>query len=317
MSNDLSDFSFGMNISRISVIAIGFFGNVISFVIFSRKRFQKNSISTYCQALALIDCLTIVEILDTFYQLIYKVDFINTSDESCRAMSYIPTIYNSIPVWILVAFSLDKLLNMRRKAINLIHKKWFQWSLIAGIVLFHSILYMGLPIFIRRTEISPGVYFCDPTTFQLFDVHMIVVIIETCLIPFIIMIVSSIMTIRLLYKSRRLVERAGKLTASRRSRDTRYAISSVVFNFVFIPLKLPIVIYYILSSFDVDTSVYYFQISLLLYFLTSSSNFFVHLVTNSLFRQELCEIFRYSKRVLLRSDSTHTNTMIPLNRVSP
>ena len=316
MSNDISDFRFGMNISRIVVIAIGFFGNVISFVIFSRKRFQKNSISTYCQALALIDCLTIVEILDTFYQLIYKVDFINASDESCRAMSYIPTIYSSIPVWILVAFSLDKLLNMRRKTINLIHKKWFQWSLIAGIVLFHSILYMWLPIFIRRTEISPGVYFCDPTTFQLFDVHMIVVIIETCFIPFIIMIVSSIMTIRLLYKSRRLVERAGKLTASRRSRDTKYAISSVVFNFVFIPFKLPIV-YYILSSFGVETSVYYFQISLLLYFFTSSSNFLIHLVTNSLFRKELLEIFRYSKRVLVRSDSTHTHTLVHLNRVSP
>lgn len=229
-------------------------------------------------------------------------------------MSYIPTIYNSIPVWILVAFSLDKLLNMRRKTINLLQKKWFQWSIIAGIVLFHLILYIVLPIFVVRREISPGVYLCDQTTFEFFDTLMIVLVIETCFIPFIIMIVSSIMTIRLLYKSRRLVERAGKLTASRRSRDTKYAISSVVFNFVFIPFKIPIVIFYILSSFDVDTSVYYFQISLLLYFLTSSSNFFVHMATNSLFRKEFREIFIRSKRVLVRGDSTN-NTLVTLNRV--
>ena len=316
MSNDLSDFSFGMDITRITVIAIGFFGNVISFAIFSRKRFQKNSISTYCQALALIDCFTIAEILDTFYLLLYKLEFNNTSDEACKALSYIPPIYNSIPVWILVAFSLDKLLNMRRKTINLLQKKWFQWSLIAGIVLFHLILYIGLPIFVVRREISPGFYLCDQTTFEFFDTLMIVLVIETCFIPFIIMIVSSIMTIRLLYKSRRLVERAGKLTASRRSRDTRYAISSVVFNFVFIPLKLPIVIYYILSSFDVEISIYYFQISILLYFFTSSSNFFVHMATNSLFRKELWEIISRSKRVLVRGDSTN-NTLVPLNRVGP
>lgn len=312
----MSSFVFSMNIIRVIVVTTGIFGNVLSFVIFSRKRFRTNSISTYCQALALIDCLTLTEIMDTLYSLIYNSEFNRISDASCKFMAYIPTIYNSIPVWILVAFSLDKLLNMQKKSSvkQLLQKKSFQWSLIAAIVLIHALLYIGMPIFVRRVETSPGVLICVYSTFDLFDVFMIVMVIETCFLPFIIMIVSSVLTIRLLYKSRRLVERGGKLTANRKSRDAKYAVSSVVFNFVFIPFKLPIIVSYINSSFGIESSVYFYNVALLLYFFIPASNLVVHLITNSLFRKELGFLFRSSRRVLVGAGDT-TNSLVHLNRI--
>ena len=147
---------------------------------------------------------------------------------------------------------------------------------------------------------------------------MIIIVLETCIIPFAIMITSSILTVRLLIKSRNSVERVGNLGKDRKSRDRKYAISSVTFNILFLILKTPFMIYYTLFAFYFYYDVYYLNISLFLTALNSASVFFVHLVTNSIFRRDFLVLVGLVKRNGETSSNTiNRSNALNLNRISP
>ena len=201
---------------------------------------------------------------------------------------------------------------------QILKKKWFQWSIVASIILFNILLYLEIPILIKRREIAPGRFFCDLNTVGFLNVLIIVIVLETCLLPFAIMITSSALTIRLLIKSRNSVARNGNVSKDRKSRDQKYAVSSVAFNIMFLVFKSPVMVYYTLFAFYNYSNVYFFNISVFLNFLNSSSFFFIHLVTNSLFRRELLILIGSVKRNGEISSNSNTNKLtIALNRIIP
>jgi hypothetical protein len=299
------DFSFAMNFIQAIVIAIGLIGNIISIIVFSRKTFRNNSISTYCIGIAIFESLSISELFTNIFHLIYNLKAADQNDTNCKFINYIPTLMSTIQACLLVAFSVDKLLSM--KSVQIIKKRWFQLSVVGSIVLFNVLIYIFLPILIRRREKHPGVYFCDITTIGIFKELMIVNLLESGLLPFIIMSITSTLSIRLLIRSRNSVEKVnGKVMKERRSKDKKYAISSITFNIMFIVLKLPLMVFFTLCAFFSYYDLYVHRITLLLYFINVSSSFFVHFATNSLFRREFKVLFlRFGKR---NADSVISNT---------
>ena len=229
-----TSFTFAMNITIAVTITISLIGNLISIIIFSKKTFRNNSISTYCIALSIDEFFALFQFATDIGILAFNVNLIDQSETICKVFSYIFAIYNAVQPCILVAFSVDKLLNMRISPIGIIKKKWFQWSVVVGIVIFNVLLYLELPILVKRREIVPGYIICDQTTVGFLPTLMIVIVLETCIIPFIIMIVSSLLTIRLLIKSRNSIERVGNVAIDRKSRDQKFAVSSVTFNILFL-----------------------------------------------------------------------------------
>ena len=312
-----SSLTFVVAIIDSTVIGIGFIGNVISIIVFLRKTFRNNSVSTYCTALAISECLAIIQFINLIYYFPYNTYLMNLSDTFCKIVHTGIILINAIPPFIMVAFSVDKLLSMRTSSIAILKKKWFQWSVVAAIVLFHIGLYMYYPILVKRIEIFPGYFLCDGSTIGFYKVHQILNILETCIIPFVVLMITSILTIRLLFKSRNSIERNGKLAKERKLRDRKYAITSVTFNILFIVLKLPSAIFFILFAFYSYYDVYYYHIGNFLFFINSSSGFLVHLVTNSLFRRELLILFRLTKRTNESSaNSSLTNRPIRMNQVT-
>ena len=302
MSSDAS-FSFAITSIEATIIAIGIIGNILSILVFSRKTFRNNSISTYCIALSIVECLNLIQLANDIYSVSYTINLPDVSDSLCKFTFSNSIFIASIHPCILVAFSVDKLLSMRTRSIAMLKKKWFQWSLVAAIVLLNTALYIYIPILIKLGEIFPGYFICDLSTIGFFQIFMIEYIVESCFIPFIIMIVSSILTIRLLIKSRNSVERIGSLNKERKTRDTKYAISSLTFNFTFIALKMPSAIFYTLSAYISYYNLYYYKSSLLLYYLNMSISFFVHFMSNSLFRRELLVLLRLKSRTETVSNS--------------
>ena len=288
MSAPNSPFDKAMNISRVVVVAIGIIGNIISFIVFSRKTFRKNSISTYCRALAIFDCLTIVELIKSVYLSIDFMDYMESwNDASCKLFFYTSMEYTTIPGWILVAFSIDKMLHMRTSCPRIIKSKLFQWSVVAGIVVFHLLFYIELLISLKLEPLPflPQVQFCNFAFLSYLNILIYAELTDACFIPFAIMIVTSILTIRLLIRSRNSLERIGHEDKKRRMRDTKFAISSLTFSFFFVTFKTPFVVSFILP-FD-PNRLYFQQIAFVLFLINCSSNFFIHFATNSLFRREL------------------------------
>ena len=107
------------------------------------------------------------------------------------------------------------------------------------------------------------------------------------LLPFTIMLATALISIRLIRQSKKKIERRGNLCMrfKRSRRDVKYAVTTIVFNVSYIVLRLPLVVVSIYGYTNV-ASTNLVQFILLLYFMNSSFSFMVHLVSNSLFRQE-------------------------------
>lgn len=311
MSSADLKFEIAINAIEVAVISIGLVGNLLTIIVFLRKTFRNNSISTYCISLAIVESFTLIQLIDDIRYLRYNVNLSNQIEVFCKLLYTNGMLLTSIPPWIMVAFSLDKLLSMRTRQIAILKKKWFQLSLVAAIVIFKIAFYIYIPILIRLGEIFPSYFICDLSTISFFKVHMILAILETYTIPFIIMMASSILTIWKLFKSRHSVKRIGKLATERKSRDHKYAISSIVLNAIFIVLKTPATIFFSLSAFYSYYNENFYSISLFFLYLNMSLGFFVHFMTNSLFRREFWSLFRFS-----RKNSGKIAPIVRINQVS-
>ena len=312
-----ASFTFATTAIEAAFIAMGLIGNVLSIIVFSRKTFRNNSISTYCIALAIIESITAVEFVICVYNLAYNINLPDQSVSLCKFTFSIAIYMNAIQPWIIVAFSIDKILSMRTRSIPILKKKWFQWSIVAGIVLFNLALYIYIPILIRIAEIFPGYFMCDLSTIGFFNIYMLSNILSTCLIPFLAMLITSILTIRLLIKSRKSIEKSGHLTKDRKSRDRKYAITSLTFNITFIVLKAPVATFFLMSAYFSYFNLYFYRISFILFFLDMSISFFIHSITNSLFRREILVLLRLKRSPeILSNTNSRTNGSIRLNQVS-
>ena len=282
----VSTFDFTVSITRIIVILIGIIGNIISFIVFSRKTFRNNSISTYLRALAVADCLTLIQIFQDIYVLAYATAFVNESDFTCKIFYYLWMEYTSLPGWILVAFSIDKMLNMRTSTPKILKSKLFQWSLVARITIFHILIYSELLVSLKIV-LARGVYMCNLYFLDYFSIFTYAQLSISCLIPFAIMLITTIFTIRSLSKSRSSLERLGKGDKKRKSRDVKYAASSVAFNVFFVVCKVPLFVGPLLPASAAYIIPYFLPIGVLIFLINCSSTVFIHFATNSIFRREL------------------------------
>ena len=304
-------FNFAITTAESIIIGIGIIANILCIIVFLRKTFRNNSISTYCIGLAICELLTIPAFITDVYNLSYNIYLPDHSNWFCKLYFYIVCFLASIQSWIMVAFSVDKLLSMRVNTIAILKKKWFQCSVVVGIVCFSNGLFLYVPILLRVRDIAPGIPFCDPNTIPFFNVHLFLYIFETTLIPFIVMTITSILTIRLLIKSRNSVANNGQVANDRKYRDRKYAISSISLNITFIILRLPLTIFYILFGYYSLYDPYFYKVIYLFYYLDMSMNFFIHMLSNSLFRREFLVLFRSAKETIttLTKNSNSNSTI--------
>ena len=278
---------------QIAIITIGLFGNILTFIIFSRPAFKKNSISIYCRALTIIDCFTIYELASDIGLVFFDYLIYIMSEMGCKLNFFVHLSIGSISAWVLIAFSIDKVLSMKNRA-KFIKKRSFQYAVISVIVLIHLIAYI-VPIYMVSVTISMTKMLCFLQSFG--DVILLVALIEGSLIPFIIMISSSIISIRLIRNSTRTIRNHVNESdiVSRTTRDFKYAITSISFNILFVVLKMPILLVAVLSCFIPDISLTVICISNILYFINFSCGFLVHFASNSIFRRELFVLLRLRK----------------------
>lgn len=107
-----------MNISYITdiftkvcfgVTIIGLIGNITSFLIFSRKRFQNNSMGVYCRALAITDSIIIfLQIISDFGTVFFNNSIFQLTVITCKLSTYLFVTGPPTSSWILAAFQLTE-----------------------------------------------------------------------------------------------------------------------------------------------------------------------------------------------------------------
>lgn len=275
---------------RSVVIAAGAVGNIFSFVIFLRPVFKNNSISTYCQALAIADLFTLFFLAYDIQWLIDRSYLPDQIEAVCIFYYFIGLSMSAMPGWVLAAFSIDKLLNVRIGSIVIIKKKWFQLSVIAFCCFLNLIVNINILISLRLRPNG-----CFLSTMNNFFIYSIIVTIVNTILPFGIMIVTSILILIALRSSRLRIRHhteTNNIENQKKAREKKFALSSLTFNVLFVTLRMPLAVAYIFSGLGKYLGDEFQEISSLLYCGNSSITFLIHIASNSIFRMEVINFFK-------------------------
>jgi hypothetical protein len=281
-----------LTITREAVVLIGVIGNILSFIVFSRRKFQNNSINVYCRALAIVDLFCIIQFIYDITTNYFNYDLYIATNSACKFFFFVIFCISPTSGWILVAFSIDKMaiVHQMRGFSSFLAKKKIQLSIVAFIFFFHCLLFMAVPIFIQLSyEPSGNGTFrpvCDLNYLQHKQILLNLYVVESSFIPFAIMTVTTVVTLRSMRNARKNLNQNRSFENSRKQLEFKYAISSIAFNMLFICLKTPLSFYYIVTIEDFFVNIIFLFSSLVAFFLNYSSRFFMHLCFNSAFRKE-------------------------------
>lgn len=270
MSSTLAQVSYILNVAQMPLFIIGLIGNVLSVVVFSRKTFRKNSISIYCRALAIADSVVIVKSLTYFIgSFFWGRSFQAESLIYCKIYSLIHTGIAAIPSWILVVFSIDKMLCVTRsKRLEFWLKKIkIHLGIVFAIVIINCLAYVFVPIYFQllptittsgNGNVTIVSFSCGTSDIKVFQIIGALFLYETSVLPFVLMMITTVVTILILVNSRKRMEEAMAPAENmrvsgigkRKSRDVNYAINSIVLNILFIVFQVPYVLATIYPSQD-------------------------------------------------------------------
>ena len=287
------------------VLVMGAIGNIFSFIIFSRDKFRKTSFSLYFRVLAFSDTFTLLYIINDIPNVLYGQDLQNRSYFWCKTFRY--WLYAIAPVsgWLLVVISLDRMLSIiRPNKFLFLKKKQTQATICFVNLAYNLIFYIPLIVYkdyqeqenLNSSNLTEIIYKC--VNLEQEKIVDWLDLFNSTILPFLIMAISTSITVTKLFKSRSKTTAEAKPNTKLKQRDTKFAITSVALNLFFFIFNLPVCVLYLLADFiyieDVDY-VLIFCVTLITYYLNFGVVFYVNLVTNSMFRNELLVFLRLRK----------------------
>lgn len=304
--NDFYEF-LSKNSASILVLVLGLIGNLTGLVVFSRRSLSKFPTRNIYRSLALFDTIYLV------YRIIGEITTDNgismylISNAWCKILRYFRYSIGPISCWLLVYISIEKFITIQFPNFKLIKLVKFQNKVIGLIVLFNLIYY--IPFFSYSTLIRIGsnesnfanksqkhvekhqeaynCYFLE--LYQKKWLYMMDLI-NSALLPFFLMFIFSVLLIYTIFKSRlRILRLDSPLDRKRLRKDIKFAFTSILLNITFIALNLPVCIANLLT----DVSEFSYKALLYLFYLSFCINFYVLFSFNSIFRKELCMLFKF------------------------
>ena len=306
-------------------IIFGLIGNVLAFLVFSRKAFAKSSINIYCRALAISDCFMIAYTVFTVGSQYVTTYSVNKYTIACKIMYFFITTLSPISGWILVAFLIDQAICVTNtQRFKFTKTRNFQIGLIAFLTVFHIGAYIGVPILIEVKYVRVVMYgfnvtaqTCALSNIPNIRIFLLIYLIESNFVPFAIMVLTTIyIIVKLRESDRRLSSFSSQsvislktVSRSKKTKQKKYAMNSIALSFLFITLTSPLVFELIFPSGDFVYDTFTYRICTIFFYMNYCSHFFTHLIVNSVFRRELLMM------VGLRKASTMyiSNSQLSLN----
>lgn len=286
-------------------IILGLIGNLLSFIVFSRKPFAKSSINIYCRAIAVFDSFGVVYVIFTMGSWITQAYPMNKYTINCKLTYLFVSTISPISGWIVVAFSIDQLINVSNNIQRLlfIRKRSFQLGVVAFLALFHLAIYLIIPISLEIknvTMVIAGFNITSPTcaltNIPFFPTLGTIYLVESSIIPFFIMIITTVCIIRKLKLSTHrlsMLNTSAAHSSSKRVKQRKFALNSVALSVIFVSFTSPIVVQLISpSTGDFIKDAFLYRLFSIFFYLNYSIHFLTHYAVNSIFRREFLNLFR-------------------------
>ena len=220
----------------------------------------------------------------------YDFDPTIISNLGCKIYQFFNYGLDALSPWCLVYISVEKFISIAYPSKRYILKKKQNQTLFFIILCLFNFFYrLNIPF-------SAGLMSINNLTICFFDTYENQLIISNMdlvnliLIPFILMILFSSLLIGSIFKARRRVGLNNSDRENRRRKqDIKVSFSLLSMNLLFILLNLPLNVALLLPA-------KYFNIELYVFFsyvfnISSGINFYLNLLTNSIFRSEFISLF--------------------------
>ena len=111
-SNNIDVISSIFVTSYLIIFLLGIVGNIISYIVYSRKEFKKYSFSIYSKSLALSDTIQLLFAFNDYFRLSKLFVIPIRSFFLCKSFFYVSYIFGPVSFWTQAIISLDRLVSI-------------------------------------------------------------------------------------------------------------------------------------------------------------------------------------------------------------
>jgi hypothetical protein len=280
--------------------------NLFSIFIFTRKSLNKINMGFIFLIQTFADCLLIL-MLTVFLRssILFGENLETASDIACKILTFSRRFFVHLSSWITVYITFDRFMFIKfpNRFAFLQDKKYI------------AIIIISIAMFLFLVDLESIFFFVnEQKTFEnnttiikkqcsaLHSVSVasdIITIVFRSYLPLLLMLIIDIILVRHVFEAKRKLTKS-KLTSRKQLSFTLIVILS---NFAFFTFNFPLSIAYILSNIynysgiKVESSYFisfnfYFQLAVYFSFLYQNFSFFIYFSFNSLFREEVLNLFR-------------------------
>ena len=133
------------------LIIIGLCGNILSFLVFNGKKFNKLATRGILMLIAIIDTFCLLQIIDHFFQQCFGYYLRRESHFTCKFFTYLIYAFGPISAWLIVFTSIERFfsISMPSSTIGIVFKRRsFQIKICLFIFIFNMIYYTPFLIFV-------------------------------------------------------------------------------------------------------------------------------------------------------------------------
>ena len=294
----------------IIVLTIGLAGNTLLFIVFTTKQMKKQASSNVYRALAVIDSFyamlrlsqsiftTIGSSKNLFFEDEPKV--LKISYVACKIFGYLNPAVGPISGHLLVFMSFERYFSIAKPKhfiFKFIKRKNVEKSIIITLFIFNFILY--LPWLLQPyTTIDSSLNqtasknnktaSCKYLDVNIQRIILSIDMLNLSILPFVLMFILSIMLIYTVIKARkRSMVLSDQQEKARLLKDIKFSVTLIFLNIAFVSFNLPISLSHIFEVENQNLNPYYSFV----YMLSYCVNFYILVLTNSIFRAGLVNLF--------------------------
>lgn len=289
------------------LLLIGLFGNTVGFIVFSRRSLTKFPARNIYRTLAVMDSFYLLHIILQYLLYFNGLSIRLISDFSCKVVRYLNYSLAPISAWLLVYLSIHKFICIRFREFN----SRLQSLIIFMIILYNLVYYLPILLIVGLVHQTDSIdtemnttsfnndtnetirYECNYSVVNQENIYSWMDLLNLTILPFSLMIVFATLLIITIFQSRlRILRMSAIQDRNRLNKDIKFAVTSILLNFIFIILNLPICIANVF--FEVFYS--YYDAFLSIYYISYCINFYILFFFNSIFRKEAYLLFKVYKK---------------------
>lgn len=267
--------------------------NILVLIVFSSKKFRNTVFWIYFRFVAIFQILAVLIPINKILEFNFNIYVMNLNDFFCKLRVYYFNVLFPINGWMMVVISIDRFLIIAFPTRFLIRKKTsFQIFVCFGILLY-NLIYYAPSLLSKINETSSFVNKTNQTNLEKKCVvpviypYDLVNTLNSTIITFTLMFLFTILSIRIILKSRKTNQNQTK-----RTKNIRFSIITIALTVIFLGLNIPYTIYVILLTYlpnMVDQTHKKLIFSLINFASYSNlvSSFFTNFIFNKIFRKEL------------------------------